>query len=228
MAKKSENLAIVGVVLLLGLLILPLAVEGGPAVVGTLAGSISTSVDGQPGRSDTVIYSGDALQVGDGAAVLALERGNRVLLGKNTRASLVRDSLGVKVTMDRGQVTLLQTQEGAPLRVQAGKVTVFPASGFKTLGEVALVTDGVAVAVGTGRLRVEHGGTARELRAGEAITIGAPNNAAGGPFPSGAGPAMNFSSRATVWGLLLAAALGTVVATAVLSKNEQSTSPSRP
>ena len=228
MRTKKEDLAVAASVVFLGLFLIPLVAEGGPSVLGVLTGDVNTTVDGQPALPDGVIFSGDKLQVGNGAAVVALNRGNSVLLGRETEASLTRDAAGVTVVIDHGHLTVLQVENGMPMKLQAGEVAILPAPGFKTLGEVALMPTGVAVTARAGKMRVERRGMVREIGPGESVTLSSHVSAAGPQGPVGSSPAMNYTSRALVWGVLLGGALAGVAAALVLSGNNETASPSSP
>ncbi|HUI42789.1 MAG TPA: hypothetical protein VL523_12555, partial [Terriglobia bacterium] len=88
-------------ILLLGLLTVA-PVYAGSAVVGSVAGSLNATVGGQALVPNTVIFSGDSLQVRDGAAVVALENGNRMAFGRETEASFLREANAVEVVLGQG------------------------------------------------------------------------------------------------------------------------------
>ena len=59
----------------LAALLMAAPVYAGSAVIGSVAGSLNATVGGQALLPNTVIFSGDGLQVKVGAAVIALETG---------------------------------------------------------------------------------------------------------------------------------------------------------
>ncbi len=65
---------------------------GGLAAIGTIAGSLDATMGGEAIQPNTVVFSGDTLRVADGAAVVAMNTGSRVVLGKGTAASFLKGS----------------------------------------------------------------------------------------------------------------------------------------
>jgi len=157
------------VVLLVGLASLPAL--AGSAVVGSVAGSMNATVGGQSLLPNTTIFSGDSLQVRDGVAVVAVSNANRMVFGRDTVASFVRDANTVTVLLSQGNVSVIHGNAGAPVRVKAGDVTVAPAAGFKTLGEVAMLNGSVVISAKEGTLDVDNHGTAKKVAKGQTIVI---------------------------------------------------------
>jgi len=67
-------------------------VFAGLAVVGSVAGTMNATVGGQTLLPNTTLFSGDSLQVKDGVAVVALGNASRMVFGRDTVASFLRDS----------------------------------------------------------------------------------------------------------------------------------------
>jgi acetylornithine/succinyldiaminopimelate/putrescine aminotransferase len=65
---------------------------GGSMPVGALMGSKNATIDGQVPLPHTTLLSGDSLHVSNGLAVVTLEQGNRMLLGRETEASFLREA----------------------------------------------------------------------------------------------------------------------------------------
>jgi phosphohistidine swiveling domain-containing protein len=145
----------------------------GSAVIGSVAGSTNATIDGQALMPKTTVFSGDSLQVKDGAAVVALGSQSRLVFGRETAASFLRDGREVTVLLGRGNVSLYQGQAGMSLRVKVGTVTVTPTGEYKTLGEVAMLNGAVVVTAKEGKLRVESNGTAQEIAKGKTVTVAA-------------------------------------------------------
>jgi hypothetical protein len=143
----------------------------GSAIIGSVAGSMNATIGGQALLPNTTVFSGDSLQVREGAAVVAVGRGSRLVFGRATEASFLRDGTDVTVLLGQGNVSLYQGQAGVSLRVKVGTVTVAPTGGFKTLGEVAMVNGAVVVTAKEGKLRVEGNGPAVEVIKGKTITV---------------------------------------------------------
>ena len=182
MNRPRMTLTVVGAVLVA---VAPML--GGSAVIGSVAGSTNATMDGQALMPKTTIFSGDSLQVKEGAAVVALGRQSRLVFGRETVASFLRDGGEVTVLLGRGNVSLYQGQAGMSLRVKVGTVTVAPTGEYKTLGEVAMLNGAVVVTAKEGKLRVESNGKAQEIAKGKTVTVAArPARAPQGGAGSGA------------------------------------------
>jgi len=147
-------------------------VYAGSAVVGSVAGSLNATVGGQALVPNTVIFSGDSLQVRDGAAVIALENGNRMAFGRETEASFLRETDAVEVVLGHGDVSVYQADQRTGLKVKAGDYEVAAAAGFKTLGEVAMLNGVVTVTSKEGTLKVAGAGRTVEVAQGKTLTLG--------------------------------------------------------
>ncbi len=143
----------------------------GSAVIGSVAGSKNATIDGQSVLPHTTIVSGDSLQVNDGAAVVAIGETSRMVFGRQTAVSFLREGDEVTVLLSRGDLSMYHPQDGVALRVKVGDVIVAPAKGFKTLGEVAMVGGRVVITAKEGSLRVESNGSALEVAKGKTIAI---------------------------------------------------------
>ena len=156
--------------ILLGLVIAVPAFAGS-AVVGSVAGSMNATVGGQTLLPNTTLFSGDSLQVKDGVAVVALGSASRIVFGHDTVASFLRDSNEVTVLLGQGNVSVFHDVAGMLVRMKIGDVSVVPVSGFKTLGEVAMLNGAIVVATKEGMLRVEGNGPAINVAKGKTITV---------------------------------------------------------
>ena len=194
---------------LLGLASLP--AFAGSAVIGSVAGSMNSSVGGQPLLPNSTIFSGDTLKVKDGAAVVAMSDGSRLVFGRETEASFLRDGNEVTVLLGQGNVSVFDPNSSASLRVKTNDLSIAPAKGFKTLGEVATLNGAVVVTVKEGSLRVEGNGSPVEVTKGKTITI-QPKTARA---PQGGAQKMGGGSSTDT--LLDAAGLGAGVVAAILA-----------
>jgi hypothetical protein len=143
----------------------------GSAVIGSVAGSMNATVGGQSLLPNTTIFSGDSLQVRDGVAVIAVGNNSRVIFGRDTVASFLRDSNEVTVLLSQGNVSMLHPNDGTPVRVKAGNVSVTSSTGFKTLGEVAMLNGSVVVTAKEGTLKVEDHGATKNVTKGQTIVV---------------------------------------------------------
>jgi hypothetical protein len=196
----------------------------GSAVVGSVAGSLNATIDGQALLPNTTIFSGDSLRVKDGAAVVAVGRGNRLVFGRETVASFLREAGEVTVLLGQGNVSLYQGQAGVGLRVKVGTVTVAPTGEYKTLGEVAMVNGAVVVTAKEGKLRVEGNGPAVEVVKGKTISV-APRpgrspqgGAAGAGAGAGSGSAGMTATTALQIGSVAAGGTSTVMSGVAISR----------
>jgi hypothetical protein len=187
----------------------------GSAIIGSVAGSMNATIGGQALLPNTTVFSGDSLQVREGAAVVAVGRGSRLVFGRATEASFLRDGTDVTVLLGQGNVSLYQGQAGVSLRVKVGTVTVAPTGGFKTLGEVAMVNGAVVVTAKEGKLRVEGNGPAVEVIKGKTITVKAQEARA--PAPQGGGSAVSGVTALQV-GTAGASGVGAVLSGVAISR----------
>jgi len=161
----------------------------GSAVIGSAAGSMNATVGGQSLLPNTTIFSGDSLQVRDGVAVIAVGNNSRVIFGRDTVASFLRDSNEVTVLLSQGNVSVLHPNDGTPVRVKAGNASITAAPGFKTLGEVAMLNGSVVVTAKEGALKIEDGDATKNVAKGQTIVISHKNadNKGGGAGWGGGG-----------------------------------------
>src|SRR3972149_182984 len=64
----------------------------GSAGIGSVAGSLNATIGGEALLPNTTIFSGDSLAVKDGAAVVALGSGSRMVFGRETVAAFLREA----------------------------------------------------------------------------------------------------------------------------------------
>jgi len=206
---------------LLGL-VAAVPVFAGSAVVGSVAGSMNATVGGQTLLPNTTLFSGDSLQVKDGVAVVALGSASRIVFGRNTVASFLRDSNEVTVLLGQGNVSVFHDVDGMPVRMKIGDVSVVPVSGFKTLGEVAMLNGAIVVTAKEGMLRVEGNGPAINVAKGNTITVMPEANApqGGGKAPGGAGRCRGGSN---VWAIAATAVAGGALIFAAVAESRAGT-----
>jgi len=169
------------------------------AVVGSVAGGTNATIGGQALLPNTTLFSGDSLQVRDGAAVVAIGKGSRMVFGRETSATFERGTDDVTVTLGQGNVSMYHPVNGMAMRVKIGDVSVLAEKGYKTLGEVAMVNGTVVVTAKDGMLRVQGPDRTTELTKGKTIEI--KPKAAGTPAPgqaAGAGTAASHMSTSEV------------------------------
>ena len=191
----------------------PLPAHAGAAAVGSVAGSLNASMGGQALLPNSVIFSGDVLQVKDGAAVVALERGSRMAVGRESQVSFLRESKGLTVLLDSGNLSIYHPASGGAVRIRAGQVEVRPEAGYLSLGEVALSHGVIFVTAKKGVLRVEGNGRSVELAQGKSLSIeprtsGFPQ---GGPAANAGAPQTGSSGSDRTWRTVGLAAGGTGV-----------------
>ena len=171
------------VIALMGLGVLPML--AGSAAVGSIAGSRDATLSGEALVPNTTVFSGDQLQVREGVAVVALDAGNRMVFGRQTEASFERGAKDVTVLLSRGNVSMYHPGASLGVAVKAGDVTVRPAAGYKTLGEVARLDGRLVVTAKEGMLQVERQGRTEAVGKGKTVTL--PMTAAA-PVPNPAAP----------------------------------------
>lgn len=158
-----------------------------PMPLGSLLGSKNATLDGQAPLPHTTLLEGDKLRVDDGLAMVTLTQGNRMVLGRQTQASFLREANAVTVSLTQGNVSLYHPQASSSFRIKAGDVTVSPAKGYRTLGEVAIADGLLAVTAKDGTLRVEKNGAVQDVSKGKTITVATDLARAPTPDPQGNG-----------------------------------------
>jgi len=141
------------------------------AVVGSVAGSVDSTLSGQPVVANSLIFSGDTLRVADGATVVTTGSGSRLAFGRQTEASFLRDDSQLTVLLERGDMSLYRADPSGGLLVKVNDLSITPGKGFTTLGEVATLNGSVVVTVKEGELRVEGNGSPVEVTKGKTVTI---------------------------------------------------------
>ena len=184
MSTKQHALRTLITLFVLGVLAVA-PVYAGSAIIGSVAGSLNATVGGQALMPNTVIFSGDSLAVKDGAAVIALENGNRMAFGRDTEASFLRDTKAVEVLLGRGDVSMYQANNRTGVLVKAGDYEIAPATEYKTLGEVAMLNGLVTVTSKEGSLKVNGAGQTIEVAQGKTVTLG--TKTARAPMPQTGG-----------------------------------------
>ena len=209
----------------MGMLMLAMVVavmaNAGSAVIGSVAGSKNATVGGQALVPNATLFSGDSVKVKDGVAVVALGQGSRMVFGKDTEASFLRETDAVTVMLAQGQVSLYQPEKGAGMRVKIGAVTVEPAAGYKTLGEVAMLNGAVMVTAKEGKLKVEGNGPAMEVAKGKTVKVETAAAAPQNPPPSAGAPVSGMTAGQVI-GIAGAGAAGVGAGFAIAAKNKSS------
>jgi hypothetical protein len=159
----------------------------GSAVVGSVAGSKDATVGGQALLPSATLFSGDNVAVKDGVAVVAIGQGSRMVFGRQTQASFLREGDEVTVMLGGGNVLMYHPEKGVGMKVKAGGVTVAPEAGSASRGEIAMLNGMVVVTSKEGTLKVEGNGPAQEVAKGKTITVQA--KAAAAPQAGGAASA---------------------------------------
>jgi hypothetical protein len=194
----------------------------GSAVVGSVAGSKDATVGGQALLPSTTLFSGDSVQVKEGVAVVAMGQGSRMVFGRQTQASFLREGDGVTVMLGGGNVLMYHPESGVGMKVKAGTVTVAPEAGNASQGEIAMLNGMVVVTSKEGTLKVEGNGPAQEVAKGKTITV--KTKAAAGPqggAPAAGAPvsSMTAGEIATIGG---AAAAGTGAGFSIAARSKAS------
>ncbi len=143
----------------------------GSVVIGSVSGSTNATLSGAALVPNTTIFSGDSLQVKDGVAVVAVGKSSWMVFGRETEASFLRETKEVTVLLSHGNVSLSHPDDNVALRVKVGDISVAPASGFKTVGDVAMLNGAVVVTAKEGLLRVEGEGQGVEVAKGKTLTV---------------------------------------------------------
>jgi len=222
MAPKNVGLS-VGMLVLCSATAAAVPALAGSSIVGSVAGSTNATIGGQPAIDGSTIFSGDCLKVNDGMAVVTLGRGNRAVFGRNSEVSFWPEGDGVIAHLASGSVSIFQPgKEQTGMRIKFGEMTIGPAGGSKTLGEVAMLGDTVVVRTKLGMMSVSFAnGKTTQVPAGKALTLTpagrAPREAAGSHH-SGS------NIKGGQWATLAAAGTAALLAGILLNKTDNATS----
>jgi hypothetical protein len=146
--------------------------SGNPSPVGTLRCDGVVYLDGETIRAETALYSGDQVRTVADWATLALSRGNRVLMDRDSSAALAYSGQGVIVGLEKGRLAWLADPKD-PSHIQTDGLALSPSGSFPTLAEVAIRNDGsLTVAVHKGAVTVRNlQASPVAVAAGKIITI---------------------------------------------------------
>ena len=160
------------VVLLLSCAISGLPSTAGSIIVGSAIEGVNATLSRRELRAGATVLNGDRLQVQEGTALVGLEDGSRITLGKQTLVWFQKESRGVTTVVEQGTVDFLHpARKDSGMRLQMADVEVVPGKGFETLGEIAMSGDTLVVMTREGSLRVEGGGKSVEVGQGKMITL---------------------------------------------------------
>jgi len=223
MSKKIARLYVVTLVLTFAL-VAAVPAFAGSSIVGSLAGSMNATIGGQPAPEGSVLFSGDSLKVKDGAAVVAFGRGGRAVFGRNSEVSFLREGESVIARLASGSVSIFQPGEDRNgMRLKFDNVTIGPAGGYKTLGEVAMLGDAVVVSTKEGMMSVNYAdGKTTTVPAGEVLRLSPKSKRA----PQEAAGSQHFGSSASPieWAALAAAGTAAVLAGVDIKKSNDAKS----
>jgi len=196
----------------------------GSLVVGSVAQSMNSTIGGQPALEGSTVFSGDVLKVTkDGATIMTYGRGSRAIFGRNSEVSFLRNGDSVTAHVASGSVSVFQpTEERSGIRLAFGDVTVGPAGGYKTLGEVAMLGDSVVVRTKEGMMSVNFAdGKSTQVPAGKVLRLVPDTKRA----PQGAMGSQHFGSQVNPidWAILAAAGTAAILAGVDISKANDAT-----
>jgi len=193
------------------------ALASGQAI-GSVVASTNATVSGQQLLPNTTIFSGDTLEVRNGAAEVVVSDGSRLVFGRDTETSFLREGDTVTVLLQRGNIVLYHPQARAGLQVKVSDLLIRPAIDLKAIGEITILGDEVVVTSKEGVLWVEGNGPPVDVSTGKRAIIKL--NAAHVPQATSASgaPARKGSPKVSTVATLGLSALGTVVSFAGLSR----------
>ena len=192
---------------------------GGSNVVGAVVAAKNASVGGVALMPGHTIFSGDDLRVEYGMTLVTMGQGSRMVFGRETVASFERNSSEVTALLERGSVSVYHPMDDLmPLRLEVGNLSIVPAEGFGTLGEVAVTGEGVVIKTAQGLLRVEADGTGQAFQVAKGETVKfVPRTAAAPQQQGGAQPHRRRKRGGFFWLPVGAAAAGGILAAVAVS-----------
>src|SRR5207244_1951657 len=114
MAKKGASARASLLLLIFGLLAAGSAFAGS-LIVGSVVGATNASLGGQALVAGNTVFNGDDLEVRDGAAVVTMGRGSRMVFGKDSVASFGRNASEVTALLSKGSVSVYHPAEDEAL-----------------------------------------------------------------------------------------------------------------
>jgi hypothetical protein len=136
------------------LLLVQIPVAGTSANIGKVVPRTGESaVNGVPLKLETTVFSGDTVSTtGNGSALILFSKGDKVILGSGTSASMLRSEKGVTIDLSRGLVRTLANNNGS-VAVRANGLVVTPVTG-KGSFDVNISGEAVLVAAVNGDIEV--------------------------------------------------------------------------
>jgi hypothetical protein len=185
-----RNVSAVLILFVLGILAVVPA-WAGSAVVGAAIAGTNASVSGGSLIPGYTIFSGDNLNVGNGTAVVAMGKGSRMVFGHDTVASFERQSNEITALLDRGNVSIYHpVDDSTAVSLKIGNLSIAPAPGFKTLGQIAMAGGTLVVSTSEGLMRVDGTGQRLEIPKGKTVRFQARTRR----VPQAAGGAQKYGS----------------------------------
>ena len=188
------------------------ALQARPPVVGQVTLTQATTLDGQPVKAQTTVFSGDTLAVGEGVAVLVVGSGSQVRLGSDTVANFIKEGDVIIVQLEKGIVSISSAKDGL-VKVTATGMEISPVGRFKTIGHIAMlgVTPGsLSVTAREGSLKITQPGSSPVTVTSGSTIIVRTQTAAGAPAPQGGS-----GGSGTLVGVAAGASIGTLIVSAV-------------
>jgi len=218
MALQQRKVRTVVVLFMLGALA-SIPAFGGSNVVGAVVAAKNASVGGVAVMPGHTIFSGDDLRVEYGMTLVTMGKGSRMVFGRDTLASFERNSSEVTALLERGSVSVYHPMDDLmPLRLEVGNLSIVPAEGFGTLGEVVVTGEGVVIKTAQGLLRVEADGTGQAFQVAKGETVKfVPRTAAAPQQQGGAQPHRRRKRGGFFWLPVGAAAAGGILAAVAVS-----------
>jgi hypothetical protein len=157
-------------VVLCSLVALPLSAAS--MIVGSAIESVGARIDSHAVRAGRAILSGESLQVEDGSALISLNGGSRLDLGKNTTASFQREGEAITAVLDHGTLHFQHpSHDKTPLRIRAADISMVPEGGSETLATIAMTSDTLIVMTREGGVSLQGGGKSVRVPQGKMITL---------------------------------------------------------
>lgn len=186
---RKKGLVLASLLALTAVFLFGSALQARAPVVGQVALTQATTLDGQPVTAQTTVFSGDTLAVGEGVAVLMVGTGSQIRLGSDTVASFVKEGDSITVHLEKGIVSISSLKDST-IKVTAAGVVISPAGGFKTIAHIAMLgaaPGSLSVTAREGSLEITQPGSSPvTVTSGSTITVRT-QAAAGAPAPQGGG-----------------------------------------
>ncbi len=144
----------------------------GSVVVGSVLGATEATMGPELVIPGSAVFSGDDLRIRNGVAVVTVGQGSRIVFGRDSLARFERESDSVTTILADGSISVFHPLgDKTDLHFRIGNVTITPARGYETLGEVVMNSNALVISASQGLLTVQANGTTTSVTKGHSMNL---------------------------------------------------------